>query len=182
MSNWRNIPSLASVYHQLRAGCWSEHPCHPGARDRNGQLEQRTLEGWDCYDTRCSGCITATAGCRARGRFPLHLQFYVSPFPHTGHCWCATLTARAIHAAISSQKSQKEQTGIKTEILTMLLSIHIAENNSAPSGVSRQSQLYLYLFSHWRQDKDSYPKRTRKWSLWHGCFLLAFWMTSKPSD
>lgn len=66
-----------------------------------------------------------------------------------------------------------EQTGIKPESLAVVMSIHTAGNSPAPSGVSGQSQMCLHLSSHCLCN-DSYPKATRRWSLWHGCSLLAF--------
>lgn len=170
-----------TISSELAAGPSTRATLEPGTGVDN--WEQRTLEHWDCYDTRCSGCITAAAGSRGRGSFPLHLQFCIS---------LHFLTARVPHSHSQSHlcccyfipedsNREPEHTGIKTESLAMLMSVHIAGNNSAPSGVSGQSHMYLCLFSHC-SNKDSYPKGTRGWSLWHGCSPLAFWMTLKQSD
>lgn len=40
------------------------------------------------------------------------------------------------------------------------MSIHIADNNSAPLGMSGHLRAYLYLFSHC-SNNDGYPKGTR---------------------
>lgn len=82
---------------------------------------------------------------------------------------CHSHTARATRAAVtSSQKTQTETQPdrIKTESLAMLMSRHIAENNSAPSGVSGQSQMYLYLFSHFEQGQLSQGNQEMELMAW----------------
>lgn len=104
------------------------------------------------------------------GAASLFICSSVSPFPHRRHCWCATATLPEPLVLLLPHprrlRQRPSQTGIKTESLAMLMSRHIAENNSAPSGVSGQSQMYLYLFSHFEQGQLSQGNQEMELMAW----------------
>lgn len=103
----------------------------------------------------------------------VHLDFFLTQ----GTAMCHTCVARAIHAAvILSQKTEKKQATVdreKTGSLAIVMSIHIAENNSTPLGMSGHLHAYLYLFSLFKQGQLSQGSQGMEFMalLFSTCFL-----------
>lgn len=93
MSNWRTIPSLSWVCHQLRAGCCSGHPWSATLEPGTGMVTG-SRGHWKAGAVLTPHAAVASLQLLAAeaGAASLFICTFMSPFPHTRHCWCATLT------------------------------------------------------------------------------------------